>query len=89
MRVITAHKGQSVYDIALQFCGDISFAYMIANINDMNINETVDTTQKLMVPECENKDSISFATGVLEVWVLDNGVWNDMGSWMDGEFWID
>lgn len=92
MRTITAIHGQSVYDIALLYCGNISFAYSIAEVNGININKTFEKSETLIVPDDKTiiskrfeKLGVSFATGIRDKWILESGFWDDMGVWMDSK----
>lgn len=92
MRTITAINGQSVYDVALIYCGDISFAYSIAEVNGININKTFEKSETLIVPDDKTiiakrfeKLGVSFATGIRDKWILESGFWDDMGVWMDSK----
>lgn len=96
MRTITATNGQSVFDVALLYCGDISFAFPIAELNGININKTFDKSEALIIPDDKTiiakrfeQQGTNFATGIMEEWILESGFWNDMGIWMDEKIWID
>ena len=92
MREITAFNGQSVYDIALLYCGDVSFAFPIAELNGIDINKTFDGDSKLMIPDDKNtiakayeNEGVNFATGVADVWIMESGFWDDLGVWIDNK----
>lgn len=95
MRQIVAKNGQSIYDIALLYCGEISFAYPIAELNGLNINKTFEQNEILLIPEDKSiiatrfeQQGVNFATGVIEQWILESGFWDDIGTWMDDKVWI-
>lgn len=96
MREVIAINGQTIYDIALLYCGDISFAYPIAELNELNINKTFEKNEVLIIPDDKTiiakryeEQGITFATGVIDKWILESGFWDDMGIWMDERIWID
>lgn len=102
MRKIIAVPGQSVFDVALLYCGDAAMAYEIAMDNSIPITTTFENNTTLSIPDYTNNISkqyqqqgISFATGIIEqivldvLWLLAGGNWNDEGVWMDNEIWIE
>ena len=97
MRKIVAVPGQSIFDVALLFCGDATKAWDIARINEISLTTTFESNATLSIPDDMNnvakvfkQEKVVFATGILEVlWLLAGGNWNDEGVWMDNEIWID
>lgn len=97
MRKIVALSGQSIFDIALLFCGDATKAWDIARTNAIPLTATFEKNTTLSIPDATNnvakvfeQEKVVFATGILEVlWLLAGGNWNDEGVWMDNEIWID
>lgn len=97
MRNILALSGQSIFDIALLFCGDATKAWDIARTNAIPLTATFEKNTTLSIPDDMNnvakvfkQEKVVFATGILEVlWLLAGGNWNDEGVWMDNEIWID
>ncbi|MFV0500081.1 MAG: hypothetical protein ACK5MH_00630 [Bacteroidales bacterium] len=102
MRQIVAKNGQSIYDIALLYCGEISFAYPIAELNGLNINKTFEQNEILLIPEDKSiiatrfeQQGVNFATGIIETipldlpWLLSSGYWDDTANWNDVAVWND
>lgn len=48
--------GQSLFDIAIQHCGDVQAVYDIAVLNNMSITDDVELGKYLIVPESFDKD---------------------------------
>ena len=46
MRKIVAVPGQSIFDVSLLFCGDISFAWDIARTNSLPLTATFEKNRK-------------------------------------------
>ena len=97
MRNILALSGQSIFDIALLFCGDAKMAWHIARANEIPLTTTFETNTTLTIPDDSNnvakvfeQEKVVFATGIVgQIWILATGNWNDEGVWMDGEIWND
>lgn len=100
MRQIVALPGQSLFDVALQYCGDISFAFDIAKFNNLNIADTIEEVVSLSIPDDSNNiaaffknESIIISCGILTVvnaeWLMSNGTWNDDAFWNDNAVWND
>lgn len=97
MRIIIALPGQSIFDVALLYCGDVTFAWQIARTNAIPITTTFETTTTLTIPDDSNniskvfkQQNIVFSTGILEIlWILSGGIWHDDGVWLDDSIWID
>lgn len=97
MRQIKALAGQSVFDIALLYCGDATKAWDIARDNGIDISSTFKNSTEIAV--CDEMNNVartyemngsSFACGITNIaWALMGGMWQDEGSWSDGELWID
>ncbi len=51
MRTIQAKERQTLFDIALQECGDMEVAFDIARKNDISISTVLDPGTMLQVPE--------------------------------------
>ena len=51
MRTINAQPNQTLYDIALQECGDQSAAIEIALLNNMDLTDVPETGTTLVLPE--------------------------------------
>ena len=97
MRKIVALPGQSIFDVALLFCGDATKAWDIARTNEISLTTTFEKNTTLSIPDDMNniakvfkQEKVVFATGIIgAVWILATGIWNDEGVWMDGEIWND
>ena len=97
MRQIVAVDGQSVFDIALLYCGDATMAWHIARANEIPLTTTFETNTTLTIPDDSNnvakvfeQEKVVFATGIIEVVSgLAGGIWNDEGVWIDNEIWND
>lgn len=98
MRKITVLPGQSVFDVALLFCGDATLAWQIARTNEIPLTTTFESNTTLTIPDDTNnvakvfeREKVVFATGVMDdlPWLLAGGTWNDDGVWIDNEFWND
>lgn len=97
MRNILALSGQSIFDIALLFCGDATKAWDIARTNAIPLTATFEKNTTLSIPDDMNnvakvfkQEKVVFATGIVgQIWIMATGNWNDEGVWMDGEIWND
>lgn len=95
--VILVGEGQSIYDLALQSTGNIQdFAKVLSyydNLDDDLIGETISITRAedpLIDIFLEN--GYIFSSKEIRInpdWLLATGVWDDNGSWLDSETWID
>ena len=55
MREVTVLNGQTIFDIAIQSCGDVSMAYDIALLNGIDVFADLEPGMKLNVPDITNK----------------------------------
>ncbi len=55
MKTITIQERQTVWDIALQYCGDVEAVFQIIDINDISITEILSAGTTLTVPNAINK----------------------------------
>lgn len=53
MRSIKVSEGQTLLDIAVEYCGDINAMYAIADLNLKGITDDLITGELLMVPDAE------------------------------------
>lgn len=60
MKTIIVQRGQTLWDIALQYCGTIDAAYQIAAINNILVTTQPKTNNTLKVPEVTNKKIVSY-----------------------------
>lgn len=54
MKEVIAQTGQTVLDIAIQHCGDVETAYIIAQTNGFSIDSLLIPGQRLIVPNETN-----------------------------------
>lgn len=54
MIIKTVCHGQTLFDIALQYCGGIDAAFEIAAINGLSISDTLSVGMLLRIPEQQN-----------------------------------
>lgn len=76
MREVTVLNGQTVFDIAIQSCGDVSMAYDIALLNGIDVFADLEPGMKLNVPDTgifeENKPvSKSVVNAPLQITKID------------------
>ncbi len=57
MKSVTVLKGQSLFDIALQACGNANYAYDIALINNISVTSFPEAGSRLQVPEVKSKSA--------------------------------
>lgn len=101
-RKIVALPGQSIFDIALLYCGDATIAWSVAVLNNIPITTTIESKSELQVPIDRNNiariyedEGTVFATGIIEStpldvpWLLATGFWNDAAYWNDAAIWND
>lgn len=97
MRKITTLPGQSIFDVALLYCGDATKAWEIARTNAIPLTTTFESNTILSIPDDSNnvakvysQEGVVFATGILEMlWILAGGIWHDDGVWLDDSVWND
>ena len=59
MRIIKVQLGQSLLDIALQYCGDIAAALDIAALNNLPLCDQLAPNTELQVPDIVNKKVVN------------------------------
>jgi hypothetical protein len=52
--------GQSLFDIAIQHCGDVQAVYDIALLNNLSITDDVELGTELVVPEPFDRDIANY-----------------------------
>lgn len=57
---IPVESGQSVFDIAMQHCGDTSAVIDICLLNNISVDEVLTPGQFLEIPEPVNKDVVLY-----------------------------
>lgn len=55
MRTAVAMSGQTMFDLALQYCGDIEAAFDIASLNDMPVTSSLCPGETIRLPDVANK----------------------------------
>lgn len=60
MRSINVEQGQTLYDIAIQYCGDQSAAIAIALLNNIDLTATLATGTALQIPAVVNRRVASY-----------------------------
>lgn len=60
MRKVEVLNGQTVFDVAVAACGDVSAAFVIADLNDIEVTSQPEAGTFLLVPEIQNKRVVSF-----------------------------
>lgn len=60
MKTIIVQSGQSLWDIAVQYCGTADAALDIATMNGRMPTEQPNTGETLKVPEMANKKIVSY-----------------------------
>ena len=59
-RTITVLNGQTLFDIAIQHCGDVVATFEIADINDVSLTDRLIAGQSLTVPQPYNRAIVDF-----------------------------
>lgn len=52
--IVEVKAGQSLVDVALQFCGDIDRVVEIAELNDLGVDFVATSSMELVVPDVRN-----------------------------------
>ena len=60
MATVKVQNGQSILDIALQHCGDVSAAFDIAVLNDILLTDALAAGQSLAIPAVVNTDVVNY-----------------------------
>jgi hypothetical protein len=51
---------QSLADIAIQYCGDASAAYAIAELNDISVTNELNAGDELILPDAINSNLVNY-----------------------------
>jgi len=51
MKTVTAHQGQSIFDIAIQWGGDVAWAITVAKLNGLSVTESLVPGQQVEIPD--------------------------------------
>lgn len=80
MRTVTARKGQSLIDLALQHCGSADWGEDVAKQNNLNPDYVCSGGEVLEMPDgVEAERKRIAAAGVVPVTGLDAGGWQQQG----------
>lgn len=60
MRQVEVQNGQTIFDVAVQHCGDAEAAYDIAALNNVEVTSCPDNGTVLNVPDAVNKKVVQF-----------------------------
>jgi len=53
-------NGQTLFDIALQYCGSIEAAFDIASLNDMPVTSSLRPGETIRLPDVANKRVVNY-----------------------------
>jgi LysM repeat protein len=56
MRTITAQDRQTLFDIAIEHCGDREAVFSIIEMNDMSMTEKIEAGQTIIIPAIYKKE---------------------------------
>lgn len=91
---------QNIFDVVLQESGGLNNTARVLRDNGLNFNESLIANSDINVDTIEvekikenyelrrfkpNNNEITITTA----WILENGIWNDFGTWIDTELWKD
>ncbi|MBQ9434525.1 MAG: hypothetical protein IJU33_00150 [Bacteroidales bacterium] len=57
---VTVRDRQSVFDLALRWCGDAEVAFAIAELNDMSVSEQIDPDTEIEVPSVMERRVVEY-----------------------------
>lgn len=89
---------QNIFDLVLQETGGLNLSASILHANGLNFTSSMVPGAELSIRAVEAqkvKDNYILNrfnpnnAEILIVWILEGGVWNDAGVWIDSEFWQD
>lgn len=52
--IVEVKAGQSLVDVALQFCGDVDRVVEIAELNGLEVDYVAESSMELVVPDVRN-----------------------------------
>jgi hypothetical protein len=91
MRVIKALARQSLFDVAIEYCGSITYAWQIARLNALELTYTFCRDTQIIVPQGKVLNIIP-VTGIIDnepvQWIV-SGMWIDNNVWIDQALWQD
>lgn len=91
---------QNIFDIVLQQTGGINSAAQVLRDNGLNFNDSMVSGVEVITGPIESEkikesfDLLDFKPNnsellIVTTWILEGGIWNDFGTWIDTEFWQD
>lgn len=57
---ITVLNNQSVFDLAVRYCGTVQSAFALAFLNGISVTTTLSPGEELEIPEAAEKDIVSY-----------------------------
>lgn len=99
--MIKIRDKQNIFDLVLQNTGGLNNAGFVLRENGLNFSDSMIPNSELSINYIESqkiKDNFELGRNNLSneelpiippVWILDGGIWNDSGEWIDTEFWQD
>ncbi len=55
MKTVTVRRGQSMIDVAVQYCGDADYAYEVAKANGKEVDDVIEADVELQVPSVNTR----------------------------------
>jgi hypothetical protein len=81
MRTVTVQERQTLFDIAIRYCGDVGAIFEIMQLNDVSITDalsgqtlTVPDTYARRITDYYQSNNIEPATAYIEVKTENNGI---------------
>lgn len=93
-------SGQNLVDFAMQYYGTAEAILKLCTDNNLNIGDEIPAGTELLIDNdyVENTENVDYyknynknvaTTSELPVWILEKGIWNDLGAWIDLKMWND
>jgi len=60
MRTVIIKERQTIFDIAIQYCGDVEAAFHIIDLNDISITDMPAVGSQLIVPDVINRRVVEY-----------------------------
>lgn len=54
------HSRQSIFDVALQHCGNLESAFSIAELNGLSLTDDLEVGASMAMPESDNKQVVQY-----------------------------
>jgi len=84
MKIVIIHDRQTLFDIAIQYCGDREAAFEIADVNDLSITEELSAGTSLEIADVINQKIVDYyrinsivpatAVGIMGIDADKNGI---------------